>query len=62
MRWTPGRLQAAGYALGTLGALLVAVVAVSRLREGPVLLGIAVVLVIGGGVAIWLGNTRGGNG
>ena len=58
-RWSPGRLQLLGYVLGSIGALLVAVVAASRPRMGPVLLALAVILVIGGGVAIWLAQRRG---
>ncbi len=58
--WTSGRLQALGYVLGSAAAGIVAVVAVMRPRSGPVLLGIAIVLMILGGVAIWLSNARGG--
>ena len=59
--WTPGRLQAIGYLLGSAAVGIIAVVAFTRPRFGPVLLGIAVVLVILGGVAIWLAQMRGGD-
>jgi hypothetical protein len=57
---TPGRLRAAGYVLGTMGALLLAAVAVSHPRSGPALLGVAVLLVLAGAGAIWLARARGG--
>ena len=59
-RWSPGRLQAAGYLLGSAAVGILVVVALMRPRVGPVLLGVAVLLVLAGGAAIWLAQQRGG--
>ena len=59
-RWSQGRLQLLGYLLGALAALMIGVVATQRPSLGPALLVAAVLLVLAGGVAIWLAQARGG--
>ena len=60
MRWSPEQLQLIGYALGTVGVMLITVVAFSRPRAGPVLRGVAALLILAAGAMIWLGQRRGG--